>query len=149
MLADFGGKATWDADLFPLEKELNRLADERGVKLMVGGWGIGSEEIGSVNRRSYLNAGFVRSPRASRVPQFEHSPVAVASIPRSESKTLIGVLSRRRWQVAIPGEVQKYARYTSRSQPARSLPVPMADQVHRPQITTQDHRARQEQIYRG
>jgi len=43
-------KTDWDAGIFPLEKELHRLADERGIKLMIGGYGItykrrGDEEL--------------------------------------------------------------------------------------------------------
>ena len=43
-------KSDWDAGIFPLEKELNRLADDRGIKLMIGGYGItyqrrGNEEL--------------------------------------------------------------------------------------------------------
>jgi len=43
-------KSDWDSDLFPMEKELNRMADERGIKLMIGGYGItyqrrGNEEL--------------------------------------------------------------------------------------------------------
>lgn len=40
--SDFYGsiKASWDGDAFPLEKELHRLAEDRGIRLMIGGSGI-------------------------------------------------------------------------------------------------------------
>lgn len=43
----------WDGDAFPLQKELNRLAAERGVKLMIGGYGIGAHDRTMLNRESY------------------------------------------------------------------------------------------------
>ena len=51
--ADFYGAASWDGDDFPLQKELNQLADDRGIKLMIGGLGIGCEGTGLLNRKSY------------------------------------------------------------------------------------------------
>ena len=43
----------WDGDEFPLQKDLNRLAAERGVKLLIGGYGVGSNDPTMRNRRSY------------------------------------------------------------------------------------------------
>ena len=51
--ADFWGESSWDGDDFPAEKELNRLAADRGIKLMHGGLGIGCEATGLLNRKSY------------------------------------------------------------------------------------------------
>jgi hypothetical protein len=52
----------WNADQFPMQKDLNRMADQRGIKLMIGGYGIGCNVGGfgippaasdMVNRKSY------------------------------------------------------------------------------------------------
>jgi hypothetical protein len=43
----------WNADAFPMQKELNRLADERGVRLMIGGYGIACNDERLANRKSY------------------------------------------------------------------------------------------------
>ncbi len=47
-------KTDWDASLFPLEKELNRLADERGIKLMIGGYGVTYRRRGNEERTRQL-----------------------------------------------------------------------------------------------
>jgi hypothetical protein len=43
----------WNPDEFPVQKELNRLADERGIKLMIGGYGIATDDEQLLNRKSY------------------------------------------------------------------------------------------------
>ena len=43
----------WDGDDFPLQKELNRLAAQRGIKLMIGGYGVAAGDPGLTNRESY------------------------------------------------------------------------------------------------
>ncbi len=53
--ADFYGAASWGGDDFPLQKELNQLAADRGIKLMIGGLGIGCEGTGLLNKESYPN----------------------------------------------------------------------------------------------
>jgi len=43
----------WDGDAFPMQKELNQLADRRGIKLMIGGYGNGAGDKKKLNRESY------------------------------------------------------------------------------------------------
>jgi len=43
----------WSGSAFPIQKELNQLADERGIKLMIGGYGIACGDNEMLNRTSY------------------------------------------------------------------------------------------------
>jgi hypothetical protein len=43
----------WDGDDFPIQKELNQLAAKRGIKLMIGGYGVAAGDPNLLNRESY------------------------------------------------------------------------------------------------